>query len=48
MVPVLLILLLLRPFILIRVGALRTDAIGHLAANYEMYLCELDKGFHPP
>lgn len=46
--PVLLILLLLRPFILIRVGELRTDAIGHLAMNQELYLCELDKGLHPP
>ena len=40
-------LFLLRPLILIRVGLLRTDAVGHLAQNYEMYLCELDAGLHP-
>ena len=44
---ILLFLFILRPFILIRVGSLRTDCIGHLALNYDLYLCERDAGLHP-
>ena len=29
-----------RPFVLIRVGFLHSDRIGHFAANHEIYLCE--------
>lgn len=45
---ILLLLLVLRPFVLIRVGLFRTDAIGHLAINHELYLCHRDTGKHPP
>lgn len=31
---------LLRPFVLIRVGFLRSDRIGHFAINHEIFLCE--------
>jgi putative glycosyltransferase (TIGR04372 family) len=31
-----------RPLILIRVGFLHSDRIGHFAANHEIYLCEED------
>ncbi|MFC1679210.1 TIGR04372 family glycosyltransferase [Elusimicrobiota bacterium] len=47
MAPVLLLLFLLRPFVLIRVGSLRTATFGHCALNIELYLCELDAGLHP-
>jgi putative glycosyltransferase (TIGR04372 family) len=47
MAPVMIILFLLRPFVVIRAGELRTDAIGHLALNQELYLCERDRGLHP-
>jgi len=35
-------LISLRPFVLIRATILRTDAIGHLASNYEIYCHECD------
>jgi putative glycosyltransferase (TIGR04372 family) len=34
------ILLLFRPLVLIRVGLLRSDRIGHFAMNHEIFLCE--------
>lgn len=33
-------LVIARPFILIRVGFLHSDRIGHFAANHEIFLCE--------
>ena len=41
--PIALIVLILRPILLIRFGPLRTERIGHLALNTEIYLCELDE-----
>lgn len=38
-IPVLL-LRLLRPFLLVRFGYLRSQRLGHFAANTELYLCE--------
>jgi putative glycosyltransferase (TIGR04372 family) len=37
----------LRPMVLIRFGAFRSDRIGHFAVNTELYLCQRDLGEHP-
>lgn len=37
---------LLRPLIVVRVGALLSDQIGHFGPNTEIYLCERDAGMH--
>jgi len=42
--PVVIIIRLLRPFQLIRLGQLVSGRIGHFAANTELYLCERDVG----
>jgi putative glycosyltransferase (TIGR04372 family) len=39
---------LIEPFLLIRIGIMRPDAIGHFAANTEMYLCARDFGLNKP
>ena len=36
------IIVAIRPLILIRVGFLRSDRLGHFAANHEIFLCEDD------
>lgn len=41
-------ILLLRPFILIRIGELCSFRIGHLAGNTECYLCQKDAGIGVP
>ena len=46
--PVVLIIRLLRPLVLIRLGVLRSTRIGHFAGNTEKYLCEHQAGTHPP
>lgn len=46
--PILIIIRFIRPFILIRIGALISSRIGHLAANTELYLCELNEGINKP
>lgn len=38
--PILLCVYLLRPFILIRFGEVRSDRLGHFAVNTALYLCE--------
>ena len=43
-IPVVLIVRALRPVVLIRFGPLRSERIGHLAANTESYLCRCDAG----
>ncbi|MGK5091544.1 TIGR04372 family glycosyltransferase [Deltaproteobacteria bacterium TL4] len=40
--PVVLLAVLVRPFILVRFGILRSERIGHFAADTEAYLCALD------
>ena len=37
---------LLRPFVLVRVGPIRTDRIGHFVGDTESYLSECDVGLH--
>jgi len=39
---------LLQPFILIRIGFLISSRIGHFAGNTELYLCEKDFGINVP
>jgi putative glycosyltransferase (TIGR04372 family) len=39
---------LIRPWILIRMGELQSTRIGHFCANTELYLCKLDKGLNKP
>lgn len=46
--PLVLLIRLVRPFFLIRFGGLFSSRIGHLAANTELYLCELDEGINRP
>jgi len=36
----------IRPFIHVRIGFLRSDRIGHFAANTELYLCEKDESIN--
>lgn len=38
----------IRPFIQIRIGFLRSDRIGHFAANTELYLCEKEERGNRP
>ncbi|MGO9738911.1 MAG: TIGR04372 family glycosyltransferase [Desulfomonilaceae bacterium] len=47
-VPVLLIIRLIRPLFLVRIGVLISGRIGHFAANTELYLCERDAGINVP
>ena len=43
-----LIIRLIRPLVLIRLGYLHSSRIGHFAANTEQYLCERDAGINVP
>lgn len=47
-IPFVLVMRLMRPFLLVRIGALRSDRIGHFAGNTEMFLCEKDAGIDSP
>ena len=44
--PLVLMIRLLKPIVLIRLGSLRTGRLGHLALNTEIYCCEVDAGIH--
>lgn len=44
--PVVLVARMVRPFVLIRFGPLRSDRIGHFAPETELYLCEREQGIH--
>lgn len=46
--PLFLLIRVIRPFILIRIGTLVGERIGHLAGNVEQYLCEKDAGINIP
>ena len=41
--PVVMFAVLVRPFVLVRFGILRSERIGHFAADTEAYLCGLDQ-----
>nr|VFJ50189.1 MAG: hypothetical protein BECKFM1743A_GA0114220_100813 [Candidatus Kentron sp. FM]VFJ52851.1 MAG: hypothetical protein BECKFM1743C_GA0114222_101149 [Candidatus Kentron sp. FM]VFK09073.1 MAG: hypothetical protein BECKFM1743B_GA0114221_100949 [Candidatus Kentron sp. FM] len=47
-IPPVLIMRVMRPWKLIRFCAFYTPAIGHFAANTELYLCERDAGINLP
>jgi len=47
-VPVVLVLRIIRPWLLVRLGLCKSGRIGHFAANTEMYLCERDAGINVP
>jgi putative glycosyltransferase (TIGR04372 family) len=39
---------LVKPWLLVRIGALNSASIGHFAGNTELYLCERDAGINKP
>jgi len=45
-VPAVIIIRLLKPFVIIRFGPLRSERIGHFAGNTELYLCQRDLGMY--
>jgi len=47
-IPIVLSVRLIRPWLLVRFGALWSSRIGHFAANTELYLCEYDAGINVP
>ena len=47
-IPVVVVIRLIRPWLLVRWGHLRSSRIGHFAANTELYLCEQDAGINAP
>ncbi len=46
--PVSLVIVLMRPWLLVRFGGLISTRIGHFAANTEVTLCEIDAGIGVP
>ena len=46
-IPIILIIRIIRPFIFIRFGNLNSGRIGHWAFDTEMYLTEKELGLHP-
>ena len=46
--PIFVLIRLLRPLVLIRIGKLSSSRIGHFAANTEIYLCERLAGINKP
>lgn len=40
--PIVLLIRLIRPLVVVRFGALRSERIGHFASNTEIYLCKRD------
>jgi len=47
-IPAVLIIRLIKPWLLVRLGGLISSRIGHFAANTELYLCERDAGINVP
>lgn len=47
-IPMVLIIRLIKPWLLVRLGVLISSRIGHFVANTEMYLCERDAGINVP
>jgi putative glycosyltransferase (TIGR04372 family) len=47
-VPILIIIRLLRPLIVIRMGFLISEYFGHYSGNVELHLCERDSGINRP
>ena len=47
-IPVVVVIRLIRPWMLVRMGLLRSGSIGHFGANTELYLCERDACINKP
>ena len=47
-IPTVLIIRLIRPWLLVRLGGLISTRIGHFAGNTELYLCEYKAGINVP
>ena len=47
-VPCLIVIRMIRPWLLVRIGGLISGRIGHFAANTELYLCEREAGLNRP
>ena len=47
-IPVVVVIRLIKPWLLVRWGDLRSSRIGHFAVNTELYLCERDAGINLP
>lgn len=47
-IPAVLIIRLIKPWLLVRLGGLHSTRIGHFAANTELYLCERAAGVNVP
>jgi putative glycosyltransferase (TIGR04372 family) len=47
-VPIVLVLRLIKPLLLVRIGDIYCSRIGHLAGVTELYLCERDAGINKP
>ena len=47
-IPAVLILRIIRPWLLVRLGKMINSRIGHFAINTELYLCERDAGMNVP
>ena len=47
-IPFMIVLRLIRPIVLVRIGNLISSRIGHFTANTEMYLCEQETGINVP
>jgi len=47
-IPAVLVIRLIKPWLLVRIGSLMSSRIGHFAANTELYLCEQSAGINKP
>ncbi len=47
-IPAVLIMRLIKPWLLVRIGDMISSRIGHFAGNTELYLCERDAGINVP
>lgn len=47
-IPAVVVMRLIKPWLLVRIGVLMSSRIGHFAANTELYLCERDAGINVP
>lgn len=47
-VPIVLVVRLVKPWVLVRLGDMHSLKLGHFAANTELYLCEMEAGINKP
>ena len=46
--PAVVVIRLMKPWLIVRLGSLTSTSIGHFAANTELYFCERDAGINMP